>query len=316
MELPLSGIAVVTNPRSRQNRRSPHLAGKLAYLLGERGHLAQPQSLPELVDTARRFRDREIDVLAINGGDGTAHVVLTAFLRAYGRDPLPPIALLRGGTMNTVASGLGIRGTPAALLGALVARYHAGEPIAEVQRNILCVPGETPQYGFLFGNGLISNFLEVYYEGSEPSPTKAAWILARAAWAALTRGPLFDRLMRPIELEIEVDGEAWPKASYLSVGAGTVDDLGLRFRPFFEAPRHPDHLHAVAFGCTPAWIVRDLPRMWLGRPTRAPGTRGAVAKRLVMRANAPISYMIDGDFHTGERELTVEVGPRLRLLMP
>lgn len=312
----LPGIAVVTNPRSRQNRRFPAIAGQLAYLLGERDHLAQPKDRAELVDAARRFRDHGVDILAINGGDGTAHVVLTAFLQAYGADPLPRVALLRGGTMNTVASGIGVKGTPAALLGALVARYHAGEPIAEVERNVLCVPGETPQYGFLFGNGLISNFLEVYYEGSEPSPRKAAWILARAVWSALTQGPLFTRLMRPVELEVEVDGQVWPKASYLSIGAGTVDDIGLRFRPFHLAPRHPDHLHAVAFGCTPPQLVAQLGRIWTARPITAPGVRSVVTKRIVMRAAGPIPYMIDGDFHTGGDTLTVEAGPRLRLLLP
>jgi len=268
------------------------------------------------VTAAKRFRDRGVDVLAINGGDGTAHVVLTALMRAYGADPLPRIALLRGGTMNTVASGIGVRGSPASLLGALVARYHAGAPIPEVERNLLCVPGETPQYGFLFGNGLISNFLEVYYEGAEPSPVKAAWILARAAWSALTGGPLLARLMRPIDIEVEVDGVTWPRAAYLSIGAGTVDDIGLRFRPFALAPTHPGHVHAVAFGCTPAALVGELGRIWLARPMKAAGIRSVVTPRIVMRAETPIAYMVDGDFHTGASTLTVEAGPRVRLLLP
>ena len=255
-------------------------------------------------------------MLAINGGDGTAHVVLTAFVQAYGDQPLPPIALLRGGTMNTVASGIGVKGTPAALLGALVARYHAGEPIGWIERNLLCVPGPEPQYGFLFGNGLISNFLEAYYEGSEPSPTKAAWILARAIASAVMGGGLLQRLMRPVELEVEVDGAPWAPAPYLCVGAGTVDDIGLRFRPFHLAPHHPGNLHAVGFACTPLALVGQLGNIWMARPAKADGIRSAVARRLVMRGSAPIPYMIDGDFHAGMPTLTVEVGPRVRLLLP
>ena len=312
----MPGIAVVTNPRSRQNRRDPGIAGQLAYLLGERGQLAQPKDREELVTTARRFRDHGIDVLAINGGDGTAHVVLTAFVEAYGDQPLPPVALLRGGTMNTVASGIGVKGTPASLLGALVARYHSGEPLGWVERNLLCVPGETPQYGFLFGNGLISNFLEAYYEGTEPSPTKAAWILARAISSAMVGGALFRRLMRPIELEVQVDGGAWAPASYLCVGAGTVDDIGLGFRPFHLAPHHPGQLHAVGFACSPLALIGQLGNLWLARPTTAAGIRSALTTRIVMRGNAPIPYMIDGDFHTGVQTLTVQAGPRVRLLVP
>ncbi len=278
--------------------------------------VAQPKDRAELVETARRFRDRGVDILAINGGDGTAHVILTAFVQAYGSDPLPPVALLRGGTMNTVANGVGVRGTPAELLGRLVARYHSGEPNAEVERNLLCVPGQEAQYGFLFGNGLIANFLDAYYEGTEPSPAKAAWILARAIGAALVGGAFIRRLMRPIELEIQVDGAAWPKASYLCVGAGTVDDIGLGFRPFYAAPRHPDHVHAVAFACTPVGIIAELGRIWMARPTRNANIRSAITRSLRMTAPAPIAYMIDGDFHTGGCTLEVTAGPRVRLLVP
>jgi diacylglycerol kinase family enzyme len=285
-------------------------------MLGSRGQLAQPKDRVELVETARRFRENGIDVLAINGGDGTAHVVLTAFALAYGDAPLPPVALLRGGTMNTVASGIGVRGTPAELLGALVARYHSGEPFGWVERNLLKVNAEEPQYGFLFGNGLISNFLDAYYEGAEPSPTKAAWILARAIWSAMVGGDLIQRLMRPVELEVEVDGVTWPAAPYLCVGAGTVDDIGLRFRPFYEAPRHPGHIHAVGFACTTMDLIRDLGRIRMARATRSPAIHSAVTTRLRMTGSAPIPYMIDGDFHTGAATLEVEVGPRVRLLVP
>lgn len=285
-------------------------------MLGERGHMAQPHSREELVEVARRFRDHGIDILAINGGDGTAHTVLTAFLQAFGTDPLPPVALLPGGTMNTVASGIGLRGHAAEVLGALVNRYHQGEPIASVERNLLCVPGEQAQYGFLFGNGLISNFLEVYYEGSEPTPRKAAWILAKAVLSAMVGGGLIRRLMRPIELEVEVNGETWPATNWLSIGAGTVDDIGLRFRPFHLAPRHPDHIHAVAFGCTAMQLVGQLPRIWMAKETVAPGIRSLVTPRIVMRAKHSIPYMVDGDFHEGGSTLTVEAGPRIRLLLP
>lgn len=312
----MAGIAVVTNPRSRANRRNPAIAGQLAYLLGSKGEVAQPKDLDELVETARRFRDLGIDILAINGGDGTSHTVLTAFVRAYGDAPLPPVALLRGGTMNTVASGIGVRGTPAELLGRLVARYHSGEPIGTVERSLLCVPGDVPQYGFLFGNGLISNFLEVYYEGSEPSPTKAAWILTKAVLSAFVGGELVRRLMRPVELEVLVDGKPWPWHRYLTVAVGTVDDIGLRFRPFHEAPKMIGHLHALGFACGPMDVVMELPRIRMAHATKHPDIGSAVAQRLVMRAERDIPYMIDGDFHVGGQSLEVSVGPRVKLLLP
>src|SRR5262245_51132066 len=59
------------------------------------------------------------DVLGIVGGDGTVSAVLGAFDRP--ERPLPRLALLRGGTMNTVARGLGVPALdPTGLLRALL----------------------------------------------------------------------------------------------------------------------------------------------------------------------------------------------------
>ncbi len=312
----MPGIAVVTNPRSRQNRRNPRIAGQLSYLLGERGEVAQPGNLEELVDTARRYRDREIDVLAINGGDGTAHVVLTAFARAYGDAPLPPVALLRGGTMNTVASGLGLHGKPASLLASLVDRYHRREPFALVERNLLRVDGAEPQYGFLFGNGIVSNFLEVYYEGSDPTPLKAATVLIRGVASILVGGALAKRLMRPTRVTIKTDTASWPAQDYLTVTAGTVDDMGLRFRPFPEAPRHPGYMQVLGIACRPVDVLWQLVRMRMGLLTNHPDISSSLTRRFELQSDRPISYMIDGDFHMGGETLRVDVGPTVRLILP
>lgn len=312
----MPGIAVVSNPRSRQNRRNPAIAGQLAYLLGDRGQMAQPRGLEDLVETARRFRDQGVDVLAINGGDGTAHVVLTAFMKAYEGAPLPMVALLRGGTMNTIASGLRIKGSPASLLDSLVSRYHSGEDLPVAERHLLRVGDEDPQYGFLFGNGLLSNFLEAYYEGAEPSPTKAALLLARTCWSALVNGPLIQRLTRPAEVEVEVDGVKWPSNRYMTVGAGTVDDIGLRFRPFFESVRHPGRMHLLGLACNPVTLVKNLPRIWMARATDAPDIYSATPRRVLIRAERPHGYMVDGDFHTMKgQSLLVEVGPPVRFVL-
>lgn len=311
----MPGIAVVTNPRSRQNRRNPQMAGQLAYLLGDRGEVAQPQDRASLVEAARRFRDRGVDIVAINGGDGTAHVVLSAFMQAWEGAPLPMVALLRGGTMNTIASGIGVRGRPTDLLGALVARYHSGEPMPLVERNLLCVDMQPAQYGFLFGNGLISNFLEIYYEGSEPSPLKAAWVVTQGIVSVAIGGELGKRMMRPLEVEVFAGDQHWPLRPYLTVTAGTVDDIGLRFRPFFESVRHPGHMHLVGIGCSPWEIVKNLPRIRLAMPIEAPNTQALVTTEFTLKANRPIPYMIDGDFYPGQEELRVKIGPRLRMIV-
>jgi len=313
----MPGIAVVSNPRSRQNRKNPALSGQMSFMLGTRGKVAQPQNRDDLVAQARQFRDDGVDILAVNGGDGTLHLVLTAFLEAYEGAELPPVAILRGGTMNTIARGLGVCGSPADLLSALLLRYHTDQPMPWAERNILRIEGgEKPEYGFLFGNGLIGNFLQEYYAARDPSPLTAAWLLTRAVCSAAINGELIQRLSAPAECEVEVDGVRWAPKRYLTVAMGTVDDIGFGFRPFYEALRHPGRMHVLGFACDAIGVVKCLPRVRLAQPINNPDVLSAVPERVVLRSEKAMPFMVDGDFHPAGQTLTISVGPRIRFVLP
>ena len=181
----MPGIGVILNPKSRRNLRDPGARERLARCVGDRGVVREARSLDELSVIAAEYRKRGIDILAISGGDGTNTVTLTGFLAEYGDEPLPTLALLRGGTMNTVASSIGVqRGSPEELLARVVAHHEgrANAPLAgpaglaTVERTLLRVAplGDADErrgpltYGFLFGTGVVQGFLAEYYAG-EPS---------------------------------------------------------------------------------------------------------------------------------------------------
>jgi len=308
----MGGIGVISNPRSGKNRRNPGLARRLAYILGEKDMLHQPHHLDALTEVARHFRDHSVDILCINGGDGTAHTVLSTFLREYAGKPMPMVALLRGGTMNTMSKNIGLRGTPESILGRVVNAYAGDESLPTVERNLMVVDGQ--QAGFLFGNGLMSSFLEAYYEGGDASPWKAIKVLVRTVSSALVGGKFIQKLLKPVRVTVEVDGQTWEPREYLAVGAGTMADIGLGFRPYFRCLAHPDHMHAVGFACTASEVVKQLPRVLTARPMNSPNIIDAVCRRMIIEADGPQPYMIDGDFHRGGDKIVVEIGPRLRLL--
>jgi diacylglycerol kinase (ATP) len=187
----VSGIGVVFNPRSRRNLRDPGAAVRLARRLGDQGVVREARSIDELYRIAEDFRRDDIDVLAISGGDGTNHVTLTGFLDVYAGHTMPQVALLRGGTMNTVANAVGVRhGRPEGLLGRLLRDYaqHASMPLENVERHVMRVSprgGGKTHYGFLFGTGVVHGFLAEYYRDGEPSPLVAAKTLARGIGSAL-----------------------------------------------------------------------------------------------------------------------------------
>ncbi len=245
----MPGIGIVLNPRSRRNLRDP------ARPEGSPSPTRRPWSRParrgratSSTRIAEDFKELSIDVLGIGGGDGTNHVTSPGFLNVYGARALPQLAFLRGGTMNTVANSVGVRrGKPEGLLGRLIRAYarRALEPLANVERRVMrirtlghgCGGGSQAElhYGFTFGTGVVYGFLAEYYAGGDPSPLVAAKTLARGIGSTLVQGEMIKRMARPFRGSVTLDGGgAWPERDYLAVAAGTIDHIGLNFRPFYR----------------------------------------------------------------------------------
>ena len=307
----MSDAVLLTNPRSRANRRDPEGVRRLVQQVGLPVTVVTPNTLDALADHAAAWRASPPPWVAVHGGDGTLHRVVTALLHAHGDTPLPPLAVLPAGTMNIVANSLNQRGP----IRTLLTRLHdaAKRPTHPVWT--LKVTGtEGVHYGFLFGNGIIGRFLEVYYEGSEPTPAKAAAILARGALSAPFGGKMIRRLTRPFSGTVRVDGHDWGPGPWTAVAAGTVEQLGLGFRAFHLAPTHPGQLHAIGIGSGVAALAWDLPRIFQGRGPGGTGNRECAAHQMELHSDEPIGFMIDGDFHQSQGPVTVQTGPSLQVI--
>jgi diacylglycerol kinase (ATP) len=321
----MSGIGVVLNPKSRRNLRDPGAALRLSRRLGDHGVLRTAGSVEELYRIAEDFRRVDIDVLAISGGDGTGHVTLTGFLDVYAGQTMPNVALLRGGTMNTVANSVGVHpGKPEGLLGRLVHAYarRATAPLVGVERHVMRVqpleggPGSVGHYGFLFGTGVVHGFLAEYYRDGEPTPLVAARTLARGIGSALIRGEMIRRMARPFRGTVALDdGAVWEERDYLAVAAGTIEHIGLNFKPFYRYDQRPSAFQVLGIHASPVGFVKELPRIHQSLPMRADKTYDALASRMVVRsAEGRVRYMIDGDLHESDGAVAVSIGPRVRLV--
>jgi diacylglycerol kinase family enzyme len=330
----MSGIGVVLNPRSRRNLRDPRAALRLARTLGDHGIVREVESIDALHRTAEDFRDLGIDVLGISGGDGTNHVTITGFLDVYGvggaggnppAPPLPPIAFLRGGTMNTAANSVGVRhDRPESLLARLARAYaeRATMPLANVERRVMRIGSldgsrGSHHYGFLFGTGVVYGYLAEYYRGGEPSPWVAAKTLARGIGSTMVGGEMIRRMAAPFRGTVALDdGTTWEQRDYLSVAAGTIDQIGLSFRPFYRWNERPDAFHLLGIFASPFQFVCDLPRIRGARPMRAGRTFEATPSRAIIRGTEPrIRYMIDGDLHETVGEIELSIGPSVKIIL-
>ncbi len=312
----MAGIGIVSNPLARRNLRSPETGKRLRALLDGEGEVADAATPDELARVVARFKSRGIEVLGVNGGDGTGHVVLTAFAEAYGDAPLPSVALLRGGAMNTVADAHKLRGSPESILRSLLERRSTGVTTRTVERDLLSVEsdGARPRYGFLFGTGLVVTFLDAYYRSGHPTPIMAAALLARAIGSALVGGRFAAMITARELLRVTTDGDEWPDEPFLTVIAGAVPEIGFGFTPFARCDEQPGFFHAVGLTGSTLQVAAHLPQIWLGRPWKRTLAVDAVTRDLAI--DGPVRFTVDGDLYQANRSVRVRTGPPVRLIVP
>lgn len=296
-------ISVVLNPKARMLRRRPTLVETLGEVVGSAGSVSLPDGLQALDRWAEETLASGCRRIAICGGDGSAHQVLTAIDRIGRPDDLQ-IMFLHGGTMNTVSRSMGQRGRPADQLRSWVAELNGGPTLERVYRAPLRVQGTYT--GFLFGIGIVPRFIEAYEGTGEPSPGMAAWTLARAVGSAFTGGAFAKEFFRGIEAEVQADDTIWPTRAWKILTAGAVQHIGLSFEPFPGVLKHRGHMHVFATASTPAGFARDLIPLRLGRPATDPNAHDQVCRRLVIRTKEALRYNLDGDLYDTGTEIVVE----------
>jgi diacylglycerol kinase family enzyme len=311
----MPGIGLITNPRARTNKKDPARMRRLGYLLGSRGVPEATKSLDDLYRVAEEFRATGIDILGINGGDGTIGTTLTAFIKVYAAagTPMPLVAILRGGTMNTIANSMGIKGESGKLLFGLLDRYHNVEPFTYYEREVLKVGDD---YGFIFGNGLIHNFLKAYYGTGDPSPQVAAKVLFRGIVSSLTGGAFAKALTKRFRAHVTADGRDWAVGDFITVAAATVEQIGLGFTPFYRTNERPGTFACLGIHTNALGFVLEMPRIRMARPMRRDKVIDIVARRVVFESDEQCEYMLDGDTHQAGTTLEIGLGPKLRFIVP
>jgi diacylglycerol kinase (ATP) len=311
----MPGIGLITNPRARTNKKDPARMRRLGYLLGSRGVPEATKSLDDLYRVADEFRATGIDILGINGGDGTIGTTLTAFIKVYqaAGTPMPLVAILRGGTMNTIANSMGVKGDPGRLLFETLDRYHNLEPFSYYEREVLKVGDD---YGFIFGNGVIHNFLKAYYSTGNPSPQEAAKVLFRGIVSSIMGGDFAKKLTKRFRAHVTADGRDWAVGDFMTVAASTVEQIGLGFTPFYRTNSQPASFACLGIHTTAMGFVMEMPRIRMARPMRRDKVIDVVARRVVFESDEECEYMLDGDTHQAGKELEIGLGPKLRFIVP
>lgn len=307
----MPGIGVILNPYSKKYKKDPTKAKKMSFIVGDKASCRATDDLGDLRRVAEEFKTRDIDILAISGGDGTIHCTLTNFIEVYGEKPLPKIAFLRGGTLNNVAYSLGIKGNPENILSSLLMQYHGDIPLKTKQLMLTKINNE---YGFIFGCGFVFRFMEFYYKKGDLSPLGALTTLIHTIWSSAFNGKLVRHMCERTDGEVIVNGKKWPYANYSAIYTGSINQLGLNARISYLVDQYPNQFHALGFSTYARNVVSYVPWMYRGVPSGCPNLIEQPATEMIINMEKPLGYTIDGDMKAPVKEFKISCGPMLTVL--
>lgn len=235
--------------------------------------LAVPEALSEL---ARQ----DVELLAINGGDGTVQHALTEILghRAF-EDRVPLIAPLRGGRTNMSALDLGAHRDPVKGMASLIASAREGTLDGRVtERQVLRVqygPNQDFLYGMFFGGGMIYRAIELNHRLFKQDARSQGVVGATLVTAGLiTRACMgqSEGILEPNKVQVLLDGEPLPTGEYVMIISTSLRRLFAGMRPFWGNGPGGVRFTAVTsgahrIGSAVPGILRGKPRSWVNDET-------------------------------------------------
>ncbi len=303
-------VGVVTNPGSRRNRVRPGGIPAVLARYPETLH-AEAAEVGDLAGILGEFARREVDLVVINGGDGTVHSALTELCNGGAYAELPAISVLATGMTNLIALDVGLAGRPEAALARLLDRFGSGD-LTRVRRRLLSLStggNRPPLHGMFFGTAAFHQAVRMARDEDHPTGARGslafAMSLALAIWRALAGrhdrpGPMFHGQ----DMTIDLDGVRQSGERYFLVLATTLRRLALGLMPFWGEGRGEIRYTSIAF--PPARLARALLPVLRGRPRPWMCERGYLSRTvddIAITTGEPL--VIDGEFVTPEPDVPV-----------
>ena len=308
MALQLTKIGVVRNRRSHANqgRASAPPDGVL---------WSEPETPSDLAEDLRRFAQAGVELVVVDGGDGTLREVLSALSGAFG-GAAPILAVLPSGKTNVLALDLGVR--PGWTLEAALQRIVHGPLNLKTRRPLTLswAGGEQADLaGFIFGLGAFVRATQmsqsVHRMGAFHSLAVALTVVGAAFGALFGRDS--DGWRQGVASGLALDGAEPTVAPRFVVLATSLKRLPLGLRPF-GSPQ--DGMKVLDVAAPPRRLALALPAVLMGAADtwlRRHGYRRGLAERVVVSSPAPV--VVDGEVFPGG-EIAIGLGAPVRFLVP
>lgn len=298
-------IGLLNNLRAGRNkRRAARIQREIA---GARDvlHIATPtaDAVPEALAEMERGG---VELLIVNGGDGTLERTLTALL-AGGRPAwLPTIAPIRGGRTNMTAAALGASGNSVRGLREVIAAARAGQLEQRVAEHaVLRVTpkrGDDVRCGMFVGAGLLGRAVTWTSRNLPRGRAQETFgvALVTAKLIAEVIGGRDSALLRPEKIRLAFDGAPLPEEERLVALFTTLDRLIFGIRPCWGAGAGA--IRSTLVRGDAERMARTIPRILCGHPpafaTPEHGYTSLNASRVELAADCEVT--VDGELYPVE----------------
>lgn len=262
-------IGVLINPLSGGNLKGLDSVRSVIDNYPEVMH-RDVQNPREVLEALLDFARRGVDLLAVNGGDGTVQAVLTSLFHNRPFRDMPLLAILQSGTTSMTARDVGFSGPRVRSLQKLFkwAVTGDGEPRL-VQRPVLQVqaPGHQAYYGMFFGASAIYQGIEYFHRKINTKGLRGELgpgiTILRFLWSAVRQRSGF---IPPIPVSVTVDETPPQRFDSFVVLVSTLERLFLGIHPYWGIESGP--LHYTAVRAYPRHLLMALPALLRGRHSR------------------------------------------------
>lgn len=309
-------VGVIYNPRSHRNKgqdldcsASPHI------------FVAQPGIRDQLPQALADFAARKIDLLIINGGDGTVRDVLTSGQTIFG-DNWPAVAVLPKGKTNALTVDL--EAPTDWSIGAAVEAFRNGR---RIKRSPIAIqPAGEPEaqvLGFILGAGAFTLGTQAGQSAHKLGAFNSLAVAVTAGWGVLQalfgsrknpwrRGVQMDLRLSPGGAALEHSGQGDPARRQLLL-ASTLERMPAGIKPFGHLQKGLKLAVLDQISRRNTALLPLVVAGWNPKDMRERGFHRVAATGFTIELDE--AFILDGEaFPPGRYEVTT--GPELSFVAP
>ena len=305
-------IAVLSNPTSHSNKAAMPVVRELMHTRSDVIH-HEIQSIAEVPDRLHEWADENLDLLVVNGGDGTIQAVMTDIIHHDPFHKQMPLAVVPGGKTNMFAMDLGGKGKPQEIMHRILTIADAGDFSSRVIDHPLVGLKRTPDsqtiYGTFFGTAAVVRGIE--YCRAKVYPLGLPNIVSHVAACSIIIGGSLttkhgpDSPFRPEDISITLDDADRTSGRYFLITVTSLGRLVLGMRPF--SSQGEGQLHFLSVDYSPGTIFKASAKAFLARPKEfaCSGTVSRNVSKVSLELDCPVT--LDGEFFQPEPGVPVEL---------